>query len=155
MKTAIAFFFSFLLIPCICFSQNHEMISRELWLENQPVIFLGLLLILISIVFLLVFLSKRKSSELHLLFLAIFILGYGLRVISQNELVWMSSNVPKSFLAYISATATNVLPIFFILLLKSFSGWGWKRSIFWLLLPDLCFLPAQQPDRKGIPGHYA
>ncbi len=155
MKTAIAFFFSCLLIPCICFSQNHMMISQELWLENQPVIFLGLLLILISIVFLLVFLSKRKSSELHLLFLAIFILGYGLRVISQNELVWMSSNVPKSFLAYISATATNILPVFFILFLKSFSGWGWKRSIYWLLLPHLCFLPAQQPDRKGIPGHYA
>jgi hypothetical protein len=134
MKNVVTFFFAFLLSPSICISQNDKMISPELWLDNQPGIFLGLLLILIGIVFFFVFFSKRKPSELHLLFLAIFVLGYGLRVISENELVTMSLNIPESFWDYITSTVTNILPVFFILFLKSFSGWGWKRSIYWLLL---------------------
>jgi sigma-B regulation protein RsbU (phosphoserine phosphatase) len=71
---------------------------------------------------------------LHLLYLAIFILGYGLRIIAENELILITVNLPRSFWIYISAFVTDILPIFFILYLMSFNGPGWKRSVFWLLV---------------------
>jgi phosphoserine phosphatase RsbU/P len=110
------------------------MIKTDFLLANLPEIFLGFLLIIIGLGTALVFLLKRKSSELHLLYLAIFILGYGLRVIASNDLVVTEVNVPLAAWEYIVAVVTDLLPVLFILFLESFIGWGWKRSVWWLLL---------------------
>jgi phosphoserine phosphatase RsbU/P len=130
--TTILFFF--LVTPCNCFSQNDTIIRADFWFANLPEIFMGLLLVATGIITFLFFLSYRRSSELHLLYLAIFILGYGLRIFAENELVLTTFNLPRSFWTYISAFVTDILPIFFILFLMTFSGPGWKRSVFWLLV---------------------
>jgi sigma-B regulation protein RsbU (phosphoserine phosphatase) len=133
MKAFIAISLAVLATPFGCFCQNDTIIRTDYWLANQPEIFMGFLLVVTGIVTFLFFLSYRKSSELHLLYLAIFILGYGLRIIAENELVLTAVNLPRPFWTYISAFATDILPIFFILFLMSFSGPGWKGSVWWLL----------------------
>jgi len=134
MKRIFVLICLILVIPGIGFSRNEPMINPEFWLEKQPEFLLGFLLLVIGVLTSLVFLLKRKSSELYLLYLAVFIVGYGARVVADNELLRMSVDVPKDFWEYINATATNILPVVFILFLQSFIGWGWKRSVFWLLL---------------------
>ncbi len=123
-----------LIMPGIGFSRHEPMITPEFWLEKQPEFLLGFLLIVIGVLTGLVFLLKRKSSELYLLYLAVFIVGYGARVLADNELLRISVDVPQDFWEYINATATDILPAVFILFLQSFIGWGWKRSVFWLLM---------------------
>jgi phosphoserine phosphatase RsbU/P len=134
MKPFIVILLAALLAPGSCFCQNDSIIRTDYWLANQPEIFMGLLLVATGIITFLFFLSYRKSSELHLLYLAIFILGYGLRIIAENELVMTAVNLPRSFWIYLPAFVTDILPIFFILFLMSFSGPGWKRSVSWLLV---------------------
>jgi sigma-B regulation protein RsbU (phosphoserine phosphatase) len=134
MKRFIILLFSVLSMPCICFARNDTMIRPEFWLANQPEILLGFLLIVVGIVTIFIFLLKRKSAERYLLYLSVFIIGYGVRVIAENDLVIMSVNVPGIFWYHVQAVVTNILPIFFILFLQAFIGWGWKRSVFWLLM---------------------
>ena len=134
MKRIFVLLFSILVIPGRCFSQYDPIIRPDFWLEKQPEFLLGFLLLVIGIITGLVFLIKRKSSELYLLYLAVFIVGYGARVLAGNELLRMSVNVSQDFWEYIDAVATDILPVIFILFLQSFIGWGWKRSVFWLLL---------------------
>ena len=110
------------------------MIKPDFLLANLPGIFLGFLLIIIGLVTAFIFLMKRKSTELHLLWLAIFIIGYGLCIVAANELVSLWAQIPQPVWEYITAVVTDIMPIFFILFLKSFSGWGWKRSVYWLLV---------------------
>ncbi|MCX6240760.1 MAG: PP2C family protein-serine/threonine phosphatase [Bacteroidetes bacterium] len=134
MKRIFFLLFSILFIPGICFSRQEPMMRPDFWLQKQPEFLLGFLLIVIGILTGLVFLLKRKSSELYILYLAVFIVGYGARVLADNELLRMSVNVPRDFWEYIDAAVTDLLPVVFILFLQSFIGWGWKRSVFWLLL---------------------
>ncbi|MEI7981929.1 MAG: 7TM diverse intracellular signaling domain-containing protein, partial [Bacteroidota bacterium] len=134
MKRIFILLFSILVIPGVCFSQQQQMIRPDFWLEKQPEFLIGFLLLVIGILTGLLFLHKHNSSDLYLLYLAVFIVGYGARVLADNELLRMSVDLPRDFWEYISAAATDILPVFFILFLQSFIGWGWKRSVFWLLL---------------------
>ena len=95
----------------------------DFWLQKQPEFLLGFLLIVIGILTGLVFLLKRKSSELYILYLAVFIVGYGARVLADNELLRMSVDVPRDFWEYIDAAVTDLLPVVFIIFLQSFIGW--------------------------------
>jgi hypothetical protein len=81
MKPVFTLLFSILVIPGTCFSMHEPMIKPEFWLEKQPEFLLGFLLVVIGVLTGLVFLLKRKSSELYLLYLAVFIVGYGARVV--------------------------------------------------------------------------
>ncbi len=97
---------------------------------------MGILLIIAGLactVFFYVLKKLHNQPYRSLLYLGQFTLLYGIRVLSETAITWYLWD-NHVVLSYISPFVTYIIPIPFILLIKQFTGWGWRGSIRWMLI---------------------
>jgi signal transduction histidine kinase len=94
---------------------------------------MGIILTITGFAAIVISFSLLKGRYRSLLYLGLFTLLYGLRILSDNFITWYLFD-SQPFLYYISPFITYVIPIPFILLFTQFVGWGWRFSIGWLLM---------------------
>ena len=112
---------------------------REIWISSATDFTLAVIITIFGLILMLIYFINRKHSGLYMLYGGLFTFFYGLRILSVNEMVLLLDIVPPLFLRYMTAVITYFVGVFSLLLFVNFIGWGWKRSIFWLLIIQLVY----------------
>lgn len=95
---------------------------------------LGFIYIILSFVATFIFIVRIKRLEVYILYLAILNLCFGLNFLYNNALIQITELPTPNFWIYALPIIATIIPIAFILFIQYFIGWGWKRSILWLLI---------------------
>jgi signal transduction histidine kinase len=117
---------------------------------------MGILLLIAGLACFIFYYALKKLHNcryLSLVYLGLFTLLYGIRILSETAITWyiIDNHV---LLYYISPFVTYIIPIPLILLIKQFTGWGWHSSVRWLLLLQCAYTCAGVVTDlvSGIPG---
>jgi len=117
---------------------------------------MGILLLIAALACIIFYYVIKILHNRHyhaLLYLALFTLLYGIRILSETPITWYIFD-NHVLLYYISPLVTYVIPILFILLIKQFVGWGWRSSVRWVLALQCAYTVAGVVTDlvSGIPG---
>jgi signal transduction histidine kinase len=117
---------------------------------------MGILLLIAAlacIIFFYVIIKLHNRPYRSLLYLGLFTLLYGIRILSETAITWYIFD-NHVLLYYISPFVTYIIPIPFILLIKQFTGWGWRSSVRWVLVLQCAYTCAGVFTDlvSGIPG---
>jgi signal transduction histidine kinase len=117
---------------------------------------MGILLLIAAlacIIFFYVIIKLHNRPYRSLLYLGLFTLLYGIRILSETPITWYIFD-NHVFLYYISPFVTYIIPIPFILLIKQFTGWGWRSSVRWVLVLQCAYTGAGVFTDlvSGVPG---
>lgn len=94
----------------------------------------GFMYLVLGVVSFIIFLLRIKKTEGYIFYLAILNVAFGLKFLYENPLVQLTELPTPDFWLYIMPIIAAVIPIVFILFIRYFIGWGWRRSILWLLI---------------------
>ncbi len=94
----------------------------------------GFIYFFLGIAALFIFLFRIKLFEGYIFYLAMLNLSFGLRFLSENPLIRLTEIPSAEFWQYAMPLIAFVIPVAFILFIRYFIGWGWKKSILLLLI---------------------
>ncbi len=117
---------------------------------------MGILLLIAALacmIFFYLMIKLHNRPYRSLLYLGLFTLLYGIRILSETAITWYIFD-NHVLLYYISPLVTYIIPIPFILLIKQFTGWGWRSSVRWVLVLQCAYTCAAVFTDlvSGIPG---
>jgi phosphoserine phosphatase RsbU/P len=98
---------------------------------------IGFMYIFLGIIAFLIFALRIRKSEGFIFYLGLLNITYGLKFLNNNPLFQFSELSLSSFWVYGMPIVSLIFPIAFILFIRYFIGWGWKKSILWLLIYSL------------------
>lgn len=131
---------------------------QRLLRANAPNLFLGELLLVAGLVFLVAWLGIRRRGS-SLLWLGIFALVYGFRLLARTATFRLGFDVPAIVWDHIAAALTYAIPLPFVLLARSIlpsRAWLWN----WILVGMGAFVTGaiasdlilRQPDSANVPN---
>jgi len=112
---------------------------REIWMSSGTDFTLAVIITLFGLVLMLVYLFNRKHSGLYILYGGLFTFLYGIRILTVNDMIFLLDAFPPLFLRYITAIITYFIGVYSTLVFMTFIGWGWKRSLLWLLAIQITY----------------
>ncbi|MBI9067046.1 MAG: SpoIIE family protein phosphatase [Salinivirgaceae bacterium] len=90
--------------------------------------------IVLGIIAFVIFILRIKRFEIYIFYLGLLNISFGLKFMSENPLVKLTEFPTANFWGIGMPIINLIIPIVFILFVRYFIGWGWKRSILWLLI---------------------
>jgi phosphoserine phosphatase RsbU/P len=120
---------------------NEKLLSfcREIWISSAVDFTLAVIITIFGIVVMLIHFLNRKHSAAYILYIGIFSFLYGIRILASNEMIVLLNIFSPAFLGDLKDIITYFLGVFSTLIFAMFIGWGWKRSLFWLLLVQAAY----------------
>lgn len=95
---------------------------------------LGFMYIILGIIAMFIFSFRIKRFEGYIFYLGLLNLSFGLKFLYDNPLIRLTEIPSPTFWEYAMPIIAFIIPVAFILFIRYFIGWGWKKSILWLLI---------------------
>ncbi len=95
---------------------------------------LGFTYLVLGILALVIFILRIRRNEGFILILSVLNLLFGFKFLYENPLIQLSVLSTFNFWIYIMPIISASIPIAFILFIRYFIGWGWRKSILWLFI---------------------
>lgn len=84
-----------------------------------------------------IFIFRIKRFEGYIFYLGVLNFSFGAKFLYDNPLIQLSEVPTLQFWESALPLISFIIPVVFILFIRYFIGWGWKRSILWLLIYSL------------------